>query len=173
MGDVFHEQLVIRRKSSSERLKQVGLVTAGVVVGLITAFIPIINTMFWLFIVLAIWGAVYLARSYNVEFEYAVTNYFLDIDKIIAQRKRQRLVSLDIRKIDYFISSKDTNYKAQKNDNNIKKTIDCTSNSGEENIYAIITNIEGVKTRILIEPNKDIIDAIYKYLQKKPYQIYK
>lgn len=174
MNDVFHEQLIVRRKTSSEKAKQVLIIIGGVLLGLATFFIPILNTLGPVLLVLAIWGAIYLSRNYNIEFEYAVTNYYLDIDKIIAQRKRSRVVSLDIRKIDYFISSKDSSmYNAQKNDKSIVQSFDCTSNKGEENVYAIITNVDGKKTRILFEPNEEIVEAIKKFLQKKPYQVYR
>lgn len=174
MNDVFHEQLIVRKKTSSEKVKQVLIIIGGVLVGLITFFIPIINTLGPVLLVLAIWGAIYLSRNYNIEYEYAVTNHYLDIDKIIAQRKRSRVVSLDIRKIDYFISSKDSSmFNAQKNDKSIVQSFDCTSNTGEENVYAIVANVEGKKTRILFEPNEEIVQAINKFFQKKPYQIYR
>ncbi|MEZ0536934.1 DUF6106 family protein [Caldicellulosiruptoraceae bacterium PP1] len=174
MNDVFHEQIVIKKKSTNDKLKQIGLIFLGVIVGLITYFIPVINTMFLLFFILAIWGAVYLSRNFNIEYEYAVTNYYLDIDKIVAQRKRTRLVSLDIRKIDYFIPFSDSMYKSQENDKSIIQTIDCTSNSNnKENVHAIIANIDGKKSRVLIEPNKEISDAINKFIQKKSYQVYR
>ncbi|WPX07779.1 DUF6106 family protein [Anaerocellum danielii] len=174
MNDVFHEQLIVRKKTSGEKAKQVIIIIGGVLVGLVTFFIPILNTLGPVLLVLTIWGAIYLARNYNIEYEYAVTNHYLDIDKIIAQRKRSRVVSLDIRKIDYFISSKDSSmFNAQKNDKSIVQSFDCTSNSGEENVYAIVANVEGKKTRILFEPNEEIVQAINKFFQKKPYQIYR
>ncbi|WAM33025.1 DUF6106 family protein [Caldicellulosiruptor morganii] len=174
MNDVFHEQLIVRKKTSGEKAKQVLMIVGGVLLGLATFFIPVLNTLGPVLLILAIWGAIYLSRNYNVEYEYAVTNYYLDIDKIVAQRKRSRVVSLDIRKIDYFISSKDSGmFNAQKNDKSIVQSFDCTSNKGEENVYAIITNLDGKKTRILFEPNDEIVEAIRKFLQKKPYQIYR
>lgn len=174
MNDIFHEQLVIRKKSSSERAKQILMIIGGIIIGLITFFIPVINTMAPVLLALLIWGAVYLSKNYNIEYEYAVTNYYLDIDKIIAQRKRSRIVSLDIRKIDYFISSKEESlYSAQKNDKSIVQSFDCTSNSGEQNVYAIIANVDGKKTRVLFEPNEEIIESVKKFLQKKPYQVYR
>lgn len=174
MNDVFHEQLIVRKKTSSEKAKQVLIIIGGVLVGLITFFIPIINTLGPVLLVLAIWGAIYLSRNYNVEYEYAVTNHYLDIDKIVAQENEAELSLWTSEKIDYFISSKDTSmFNAQKNDKSIVQSFDCTSNSGEENVYAIVANVEGKKTRILFEPNEEIIQAINKFFQKKPYQIYR
>ena len=46
------------------------------------------------------YGAWWLATGQNKEFEYSITNGSIDVDEIIAQRKRKRLVSVNGEKIE-------------------------------------------------------------------------
>lgn len=46
-----------------------------------------------------IWGLVWLLQGTSVEYEYIVTNDDLDIDKIIGQRKRKRLITISLRTV--------------------------------------------------------------------------
>ena len=52
--------------------------------------------------ILAIYFSFRLAKKLEIEYEYTFTNGELDIDKIIAQRKRKRLISFNVNQITEF-----------------------------------------------------------------------
>jgi hypothetical protein len=46
-----------------------------------------------------VWALVWLLQNTSVEYEYIVTNDDLDIDKIIGKRKRKRLITVSLSKV--------------------------------------------------------------------------
>lgn len=104
--DRFSEQL-IERIADKKTMFLKGLVIA--VLLLVIAVLGYLTVMFQFSITLfclvaaagAIWLAVYIMQGLNVEYEYIVTNDDLDIDKISGKRKRKRLISIDLKSVDY------------------------------------------------------------------------
>ena len=94
--DSFFEQIVKKKKGLSE--------WAVIVLSFFLALVLIVFV--WLFGIFqiivtvgAIYGAWWLITTRNVEYEYCVTNGDIDVDKIVARRKRTRLVAVSGRKI--------------------------------------------------------------------------
>lgn len=50
----------------------------------------------------AIYGAYWLISGMSIEYEYILTNGEIDVDKIIAQRKRKRLVTVSAKTFEAF-----------------------------------------------------------------------
>ncbi len=104
--DTFFEQIVKKKKSALEWFIVVGtpLAAAVLLFGLLRVpalmSIPILSTA----IIVAIgYGGWWLMTSQNIELEYCVTNGDIDIDLIIAKRKRKRIVSVRGRKIESLV----------------------------------------------------------------------
>lgn len=99
--DVFVEQLV-RKPSDGKSTALKLLVAFGVVIisffSLYLMLIGIFLAIFFIFA--AIYGGIYLIQGFNAEYEYIVTNGDIDIDKIIAKRKRKRLITVKCSKIE-------------------------------------------------------------------------
>ena len=95
--DSFFEQIVKKKKGFTEWAIIISVILAAVV----------LTVLAWLFVttlaiiatVGIVYGAWWLATTQNVEFEYCVTNGDIDVDMIVARRKRKRLVSVAGRKI--------------------------------------------------------------------------
>ncbi len=95
--DVYLEQLVKRKNTAAIILIRIAIVVGTIVLGsamLICAPMigPFSSIMFLLFALL-VYGAYVAFVSQNVEYEYIITNGDIDIDKIIAQRRRKRILS--------------------------------------------------------------------------------
>ena len=95
--DTFFEQIVKKKKGFTEW---------AIIIAVMAAAAALLVLALWfasLYIIVAtvgiIYGAWWLATTQNVEFEYCVTNGDIDVDKIVARRKRTRLVSVAGRKI--------------------------------------------------------------------------
>jgi hypothetical protein len=95
--DIFHEQIVKKPNTPLRIAARVGIAFGAALLAAIVLFL--LMTFFPMAVLIA--GALvylgwYLASSFNVEYEYILTNDDFDIDKIIAKRKRKRLVSMKV-----------------------------------------------------------------------------
>lgn len=97
--DTFKEQLVKKMPEKNDQIKKLMNRLCYMPAGyfLFSVFHGIKSAIFG--IVLAggiIYGGYYLITNLIIEYEYILTNGDLDIDKIVAQRSRKRLATLDL-----------------------------------------------------------------------------
>lgn len=96
--DHYNEQLVKKANETIDVVKRV-LIIAGTVLltflcifaALTFGFLPLIVIVFGVFYL-----SWYLMTGTSVEYEYIVTNNDMDIDKIVGQRKRKRLITIKL-----------------------------------------------------------------------------
>lgn len=106
--DQFAEQLVKKTPNSKDDLKRGLIVTGAAVITLGSAALVFLGYPLAMVLpVCAIWGAIYLFRMTNVEYEYSVTNGCLDIDKILGQNKRKPMLSVEVSAFSRYGRSKD------------------------------------------------------------------
>ena len=60
---------------------------------------PALATLSFLLCIGIIFGAFKLSKMFNIEYEYIVVNRDLDVDKIVAQSSRKRLVSIKLNEV--------------------------------------------------------------------------
>lgn len=99
--DIFVEQIVAKQKGAKEYAIIFGSVTAVLIIVFI--FLPYLLAFGPLALLLVMgigYGVWRLLTSLNIEYEYSVTNGDIDIDQIIAKRKRKRVVSVKGSKIE-------------------------------------------------------------------------
>lgn len=96
--DIFVEQLIKKRMGPKDYM----IIGATILVGLVLILASLLFLpAFFIMILLGVgFGAYYIITSRSVEFEYSVTNGDLTIDKIICQRKRKRVISIDAHTIE-------------------------------------------------------------------------
>lgn len=163
--DIFYEYMVKRKKTGVDKLYVAGIALAAVLVTFIMLFCMMLfgtsglGGVFLLLIVGAWYGAVYLVKRRNIEFEYILTNGTLDIDKIMARASRKRIISLNLREIEACCPANDgRNFAA--NGGNDRKVFDLSGNIADENVYFIDTIKDGQKIRVFFQPNKNILSGI-------------
>ena len=99
--DTFVEQIVQKKKTGKEIAVVVAVAFGFAVVAVATwLFFPIVGMIAPILLFGAGYGAWWLITAQNVEFEYCVTNGDIDVDQIIARRKRKRIVSVSSKKIE-------------------------------------------------------------------------
>ncbi len=96
--DTFFEQIVKKTKGAKEWAIILATVLGGLVL-LLAAWI-FVGQFFIIALAGVIYGAYLLITAQSIEYEYCVTNGDIDVDQIIARRKRRRLVSVAGRKIE-------------------------------------------------------------------------
>ena len=98
--DTFAEQLVKKNLSSAEKFKRNMILAGSVILGGIAVALSAVLSYYYLFTGIVICAALiaggfWFSKNTEVEYEYSVTNGELDIDKIIAKRKRKPLLSVN------------------------------------------------------------------------------
>ena len=99
--DTFVEQIVAKKKSGKE-IAAIVLVLIGLalIVALTVVFSGLLLVIAPILLFGAGYGAWWLITAQNIEFEYCITNGDIDIDQIVARRKRKRIVSVSSKKIE-------------------------------------------------------------------------
>ena len=152
--DIFHEYIVKREKGGKDILLDILIVLAGLVVAAAGLFL--FRAMFFpIALFLACWGVYMLITNRNLEFEYILTNSSLDIDKIIAKRRRRRMITVEVRNIEAFgkVGEK-------------IMVLDMSSNrSGLEKYYMLVPR-PARRYVVVIEPNDKMLEAIKKFMPR-------
>lgn len=163
MTDRFTEHLVKKVPSSQDSAKKLMLILGAAVLVIGTAFVAIVTG--WLIIltitIALIYGAYYILSGLGVEYEYTFTNGELDIDKIMGQRKRTNLITVDAEKFEDF--GKVTADTPEKENATL---ILCSDNTGEGEYYADLTTEEYGETRIIFTPSEKMAAYIEEALPR-------
>lgn len=157
--DTFFEQIVKKKKGFAEwAVILVTLVLALALVALswLMGILPIIVT------VGVVYGAWWLITTRNVEYEYCVTNGDIDVDKIVARRKRTRLVSVSGRKIRALAP-----YDPTKPLGKFQRTVLVAPSIKEEGLwYFTYHSKKNGDTLVVFMPDDRVLGALYDGLPK-------
>lgn len=158
----YIEYLVKRRTDTKTTLIKTGIIVGTVVLGigllLGCLLVPLLRMLYPLILAGVIYGAWFLISSMKLEYEYILTNYELDVDKIIAQRRRKRMITVNLRNID-LMAPKTDRYKQEYESANIKTFIHAqTGEPGTEYFVRFSTQKTG-QTVLFFNPNERIISG--------------
>jgi len=164
--DIFIEKLVKKQKTSKDMLKAIGLILASlVIVFFIVPLIPFVKGFLIFFIVAIPFFAYYVIKSQNVEYEYAYTNGELDVDRIVAESRRKRLLSVDCK--DFEIVAKVSSDKYSDEYRKIPNKVEAVSSMTSPDVYFAVFENAGKRTILYFEPNDKMIEAMWKYIPRK------
>ena len=151
--DIFCEYMVKRKKGAREIVITAGVIFAAILASiLITVFL---RQFAFIFICGAWYGAWWLIRRTDTEFEYILTSEILDIDKIMARSSRKRLLSINLKEISCCCAIEDIALGTE-------REIDVTPQGIEDGVYAIDFDKNGQKTRLLLKPDKKMLNQMKK-----------
>ncbi len=158
----FSEQLVVRELQPVDIFKRVTIIALTAFLALALFFLGVVF-MSWLFIFWMLGaGVIYLGykiyTSTYVEYEYIVTGNELDIDKIIAQRKRERLITVKLSK--FKALAKSENFEPSYSD----ATVVLAYGEGCESWCAEVEHDSIGEVRLCFSPNERTLLTINQYL---------
>lgn len=159
--DVFIEHLV-KRKNTGKVAALRALVVLGTIVFCIIMFVlctlvASISFIFLLLVAAGIYGAWWIMRTFRVEYEYIVTNGEMDVDKIIGQQKRKRLITINFKNID-IMAPMGGEHKHEFENQSIPKTVDASVSPTEPGAYFIVAHHEKQGyLRLIFNPDDRII----------------
>ncbi|MEG0770290.1 MAG: hypothetical protein RR436_00195 [Clostridia bacterium] len=165
--DTFIEKIVHKQKDIIDYLKILAIFIGGLTVIMASFYFLGQAFLCTIVIILAGYGGWFLITSTNTEFEYSFTNNFMDVDKIIAQRKRKRVVSLDIKDFDVFAKATDENIAKYNSNNSFKKVYVSTNKKNDELYFVVYKDKETGKAMLFFEPDDRMIEVIKKYIPQK------
>lgn len=171
--DTFIEQIVGKKPDISDKIKM-SLLTIVMILAIILVFVLIGIKQFQSFMFIGVliefgiaYGYWYLLTSFSIEYEYALTNGELDIDKIIAKRKRIRLITIKIKEVE-IMASVIGNEKNEFFNQNFKTVIDASSFILSQDTFFISTNHEKLgHTKIYFTPEQRIVDICKSLASRK------
>ena len=157
--DTFFEQIVKKKKGPAEW---------AIIAAVILAAVALVAVV-WIFGVLAViatvgiaYGAWWLATTQNVEYEYCVTNGDIDVDKIVARRKRVRWVSVAGRKVRALAP-----YDPAKPLGKFQRTVMVAPSLNETGLwYFTYHSKKNGDTLVVFMPDDRVLSALYEGLPK-------
>ncbi len=157
--DSFKEQLVTRKPDNTVFIKRAGIFAAALLIAVLLFLF--LNLMSIILIALLFFGAYYLIRNFDVEYEYICTNGDLDIDKITAKSRRKRLISVDLK------NAVDFGQVSGQNFNKEYSIVNASSGSSEDESYYIsYKDSKFGMCYVLITPDEEMLELIKTYLPR-------
>lgn len=161
--DIFTEQMVKKTKTATDSVIK-GLMIFLTVI--LTAVILLISLMLGsailsigvLLIAGIIYGCYYLIKQRNIEYEYILTNGEIDVDKIINQSKRKRLLTVKVSDFENFGALSGAPEAEQ-------KAVFFTVGGECEQYYADFKHSKYGNVRWIFSPDEKMLNAIKPYLK--------
>lgn len=159
--DHYNEQLVAKRRNKTDILKVIGIVVGAILIAAVCMFFAMQGITILVLLAVAVLGAgIWMIRNINIEYEYIITNNEMDIDKIIGQRKRKRMITVDLSKAEEFAEY------PPNHDVEADATVHASSGLEKDAHYLLLEHGEYGKVKIIFNPNKKTQEAIVQELPR-------
>ena len=171
--EIFIEEMIKRKKTPSDYLLVVGIVTLAVFLVFLMLFVlmTIFHAFAFIIFLLAVgiaYGAYFLVAAQNVEFEYSLVNTEIDVDKITNKTRRKRLTTASIRGLEAFGTRKNPDFDRYLNNSAVTKIYACREKSADD-IFFMVYNQSEKKIMLIFNPSEKVIDQITKRNPQKQF----
>lgn len=169
--DTLIEQIYKHKNTLAENLKKFGILAAVLVSAtVVMTVIRMISTnyMLYMFGGLLCIGIVYIGAKFymhvkNIEYEYTYYNGEMDIDKIMSQAFRKRIITVNYKHFKEY-GDYDESVKEKLKSKQIDTVVDVTSNTGAPAKYALLQHPSQGITLLIFEPNERIREDLERRL---------
>ncbi len=164
--DTFIEHMIKAKKTSSTVSRQILIVFATILVllGVTLVFLILPSAtlgVYPLFMAGVIYLAYRLLGSFDVEYEYILTNGELDIDKITNRKRRKRIITVHSKTFIEFGKAEKKDFSDK--DKNYTRIIDASGHSKAFCDYYAVFFKNGQKIKIIFNPTGKMIDVFKFY----------
>ncbi len=157
MDNYFYEQIVeVKNNEEGKKLRVVIIALSILAVLVLNFFLAIIGTIVSV-ILLVIVFKVFLPKL-NIEFEYAITNNYLQIATIYNKEKRKENATIDIREVELIAPANSTKMEYYRN----TKKVFFISGDQNAQLYSILVKTDKGLQNILIEPDDRLVELMKK-----------
>ena len=150
------EQIIVRKSPKSEVPIKAGIVLLCVIFFLL--FFITASSFMLIVMALVVVGAVFVFRSFNLEYEYSWFNNELQIDKIISKSSRRKGPTFDFSRMEVMAPLGSSELLRMENGNYRK--MNYTSNDPEALVYSAFVFCNGELVNLLFEPNSEMVNSI-------------
>ena len=156
MSDLYSELLVKKNPTAQDAVIKYGLIVLTV----LAVFAGLFITPIFLVVAIALGVACYfvIPRT-DLEYEYLFVNGEFDIDMVMAKSKRKKVMSMNLSEVD-LVAPLDSHRMDYYNGNSRMKTLDYSSGNPQHKRFAVITKNGGENSKIIIEPDEQMAQAI-------------
>lgn len=166
MDDTFLEKIVPRRKTGKDYLKIFAAFFGAIIVlFLIMLFGGYISFLVPLLLVGLGYGMWYLVTSMNREYEYIVTNGDIDIDVIIAKRKRKRVFSGKARDFEIMAKTDSDEYRQAQKGKHVLK--DFSGNIESPENWFFVTDYKSERVLVVFAPDEKMLKNLKRFNPSK------
>ena len=178
--DHFKEEIIVRKQRGMYMLLltlvTLGMAVAGVFAAiflfkiqaeLFSTGINIGDIVIFVLAAAAVIGLFYARVHLRVEYEYALTNHELDVDRILNGTKREHVFSINMRTIEKMAPVEDESYARYDADPasaNMKRTYAILNRFSQ--IYYIVWKDGEERRMLLIEPSRQMVEMMRYYNAK-------
>ena len=160
--DTYAEYMVKKKRTTKDYIL-IALIILWTIVALAVAAVLLMFTFVGTFGFIigfaAVYGAYRLITAQKIEYEYLVTNGHIDIDKIISQRKRKRVVSVPGSRMDTLLPYDNQN-KAELSQGRDRFIIAASGSDSPNLWYFTYSSKKNGKSLIVFEPNEKVLRAL-------------
>lgn len=179
--DNFHEEVVSKDKTTMDSVLYALSYIAMVVFGILTIFMlmnvlpMLLSGQFSMVVIPAILtvvfgGLTYLAyvsrNNQSIEYEYTFTNGDFDVAAVIMNSKRKKLLSANAKEFESIAPVSDDSYKRLSYNMKDMKVYKAFRNNDADRLYYGLFNHDGVKSILLFEPSKTLLDMFKTYIPR-------
>lgn len=161
--DSYAEQIVKKADSGSDNAKRVMFQTGGVLAGVLLIVIGMALGYAFVGVILgvaAFYGGLYMGTNYDIEYEYLIVNGEIDIDKILAKKRRKKLITVNVSSFENF------GVYTDKTEDDGERVIVSTIGEGNQHMYfADFTHDIHGKCRLIFTPSDKVLREIKHYLK--------
>lgn len=163
--DTFVEELVVRRNSVVNLLIMFALIVAAVAV--VVAGFLFLTGLFPAILAIAV-GGVYIGIKFQgVEYEYSFTNGDFDVDKIMAKRKRKRLVEINHKQVQV-MAPYTSEYEEVTRDYKVSAVVDASAHKNAAGRWFMIyEDQDGKYVFLVFQPSRRLREAMRKYMRSR------
>lgn len=166
MSDTFMEKIVARRKTGQDYLKIAGLLVATfVLLTVLMLFGGYVSFLVPVLLVGLVYGLWYMLTGMNREYEYIVTNGDLDIDMIIARRKRKRVFSCRAKEVELMAKVGSDDYRQAEKSN--RKLLDCSASLKAPDNWFILAEYKGQRLMVVFAPEERMLKSMKRFNPSK------
>lgn len=172
METIFIEELVRKKKTATDYLAVTGVLALGAALAatLLAVILPVFikfGTVVLLLVIAVFYGIYYFLQSIDVEYEYALVNAEIDVDKIMGKNRRKRMVTVYLRNLEAFGTRKNPEFNRYIENSGIKKVYACRDKNADD-VFFTVYDEGATRIMLLFNPSDKIIDQIAKRNPKKP-----
>jgi len=162
-------EFIVKKKNGGKEMALRALIVIGALILFavmiyLGSLIPAFSMVTTLLAFGALYGGYILITNMSVEYEYIVTNGEMDVDKIVAKRKRKRLLTVNARTFEKFGTYKEAEHA---NENYSNRVYACSDPRDPGCYYAVMTHQSLGRVLLVFTPNDRVLEFLKTYIPKQ------